>query len=308
MSTFLYKTGDECIDITGGFISSPYTLAGTPVSVIKNSDNMQLNPNGMGRHTTLSHNTAIDLAKYKSIYFDIEVVSTLGGNQWPRLGLSTNNNQNDYGVGEVTIENTVGRKLYYIDLTDKTGLAFVKAHINCGTGAVSPFMNIKIYNIWLEENLEKLPTSSSLVDTVEHVKNVNNEIYYLKTKLENNLIEKGVECSRVDKMSSLIDKISSITSKVAYGVQPGPTSGSFTLQISNLSFKPNLVMCSSYKNGYMTYSDDFKFSNLINFRIEARNASVLTYRASNVTFNSNGFKVSLPNVASEINWVCAYVE
>lgn len=211
MSTFLYKTGDECIDITGGFISSPYTLAGTSVTVIKNSDNMQLNPNGTGRHTTLSHNTAINLTKYKSIYFDIEVVSTLGGNQWPRLGLSVNNNQNDYGVGEVTIENTIGRKLYHIDLTDKTDLAFVKAHINCGAGAVSPFMNIKIYNIWLEENLEKLPVSTDLSSAIQYNENINSEISTLKIKLENNLIQKGVQCSKTDKMSSLIDKVNEIS-------------------------------------------------------------------------------------------------
>lgn len=211
MSTFLYKTGDECIDITGGFISSPYTLAGTSVTVIKNSDNMQLNPNGTGRHTTLSHNTAINLTKYKSIYFDIEVVSTLGGNQWPRLGLSVNNNQNDYGVGEVTIENTIGRKLYHIDLTDKTDLAFVKAHINCGTGAVSPFMNIKIYNIWLEENLEKLPVSTDLSSAIQCNENINSKISNLKIKLENNLIQKGVQCSKTDKMSSLIDKVNNIS-------------------------------------------------------------------------------------------------
>ena len=133
-----------------------------------------------------------NLTKYKSIYFDIEVVSALGTNQWPRLGLSTNNNQNDYGVGEVTIENTVGRKLYYIDLTDKTELAFVKAHINSGSGAVSPFMNIKIYNIWLEENLEKLPTSTDLSNAIQYNENINSEISTLKIKLENNLIQKRV--------------------------------------------------------------------------------------------------------------------
>lgn len=211
MSTFLYKTGDECIDITGGFISCPYTLAGTSVEVIKNSDNIQLNPNGTGKHTSLSHNTAINLTKYKSIYFDIEVVSILGANQWPRLGLSTNNNQNDYEVGEVTIENTIGRKLYHIDLTDKTDLAFVKAHINSGTGAVSPFMNIKIYNIWLEENLEKLPVSTDLSSAIQYSENINSKISTLKIKLENNLIQKGVSCSNTDKFSSLINKVNDIS-------------------------------------------------------------------------------------------------
>ena len=210
MSTFLYKIGDECIDITGGFISSPYALAGTSVAVIKNSDNMQLNPNGVSKYTTLSHNNAIDLTEYKRIYFDIEVTSTLGTNQWVRLGLSTTNNSNDYGVGEVSVKNQIGRKLYYIDLDNKSGLAFVKAHINSGAGAISPFISMKIHNIWLEKTIEKLPISSSLVDTVEHVKNVNDEIYFLKAKLENNLIEKGIECSDTNKMSSLIDKITNI--------------------------------------------------------------------------------------------------
>ena len=250
MNTFLYKTGDECVDITGGFISSPYTLAGTSVTVIKNSDNMQLNPNGTGRHTTLSHNTAINLTKYKSIYFDIEVVSTLGTNQWPRLGLSTNNNQNDYGVGEVTIENTIGRKLYHIDLTDKTDLAFVKAHINCGAGAVSPFMNIKIYNIWLEENFEKLPVSTDLSSAIQYSENIESKISTLKIKLENNLIQKGVSCSNTDKFSSLINKVQDIKTGVNVTIDNSvKVDYDFNLTLSNVSWVDTSAIQRNFYNG-----------------------------------------------------------
>lgn len=274
MNTFLYKTGNECIDITGGFISCPYTLTGTSVEVIKNSDNIQLNPNGAGRHTSLSHNTAINLTEYKSIYFDIEVVSNSGANQWTRLGLSTNNNQNDYGIGEVTIENTVGRKIYYIDLTDKTGLAFVKAHINCGTGAVSPFMNIKIYNIWLEENLEKLPVLTDLSSAIQYSENINSKISTLKIKLENSLIQKGVSCSNTDKFSSLIDKVNNISLEGLGGKKWATgtvTSSSTTIQyisskggtannkhysatINNLSFIPSVVIVYGSATGNGSYN------------------------------------------------------
>lgn len=339
MSTFLYKTGDECIDITGGFISSPYTLTGTSVEVIKNSDNMQLNPNGSGRHTTLSHNTAIDLTEYKSIYFDIEVVSALGGNQWTRLGLSTNNNQNDYGVGEVTIENTVGRKIYYIDLTDKTGLAFVKAHINCGTGAVSPFMNIKIYNIWLEENLEKLPVSTDLSNAIQYNENINSKISTLKIKLENNLIQKGVQCSKTDKMSSLIDKVNNISleslggkkwasgvsivssrTNLFYTLNGTYSSSCYYFDIPLLEFKPSNVVfigkASSSISGYVsnltqTYvTNEDMYINVYSKYTNSSSTSATTvgYKASGNVFQDN-VAMRIPCIGDtsikniEVSWI-----
>ena len=303
MSTFLYKTGNECTDITGGFISSPYALAGTSVTVIKNSDNMQLNPNGKGRYTTLSHNTAIDLTEYKSIYFDIEVVSTLGANQWPRLGLSTNNNQNDYGVGEVTIENTIGRKLYHIDLTDKTGLAFVKAHINSGSGAVAPFLNIKIYNIWLEKNLEKLPISTDLSNTIQYSENINSEISALKIKLKNNLVGKGIECNSSNTISALIDKISDISveslggrkwasGNVNYSSSAGTALGSITIA-HNADFTPSLAFVVAEKfwtgNGIICYyvgmsnlwgmgSSNNEYSSIVRINVNV-NSNSITFSA-----------------------------
>ena len=243
MITFLYKLGNECKDITGGFISCPYALAGTSVNVIKNSDNMQLSPNGISKYTTLSHNNAIDLTEYKRIYFDIEVPSTLGGNQWVRLGLSTTNNSNDYGVGEVSVKNQIGRKLYYIDLDNKSGLAFVKAHINSGANAISPFTSMKIYNIWLEKTIEKIPISSNLAKSVEYVENIKNEVYSLRIKLINNLINKGVECSVSDKLTELISKVDGITLESLGGKKWAKGKFESSNITVNLEFTPNIVIC-----------------------------------------------------------------
>ena len=94
--------------------------------------------------------------------------------------------------------------------------------------------------------ITKPSENASLVDLVDFTEEINKEIEYQSFKLKNNLIEKGVECSDTDKMSSLIDKIASI--------EPGKkwASGSITTTIANsttsttticsaLPFKPSLA-------------------------------------------------------------------
>ena len=55
-----------------------------------------------------------------------------------------------------------------------------------------------------------MATLKSLVDETGNIKN---ELVECHTNLKNNLIAKGVECSEDDKMSSLIDKVDSISTR-----------------------------------------------------------------------------------------------
>lgn len=51
---------------------------------------------------------------------------------------------------------------------------------------------------------------STLKNLVDKTTNIKNELVECHSNLKNNLIEKGVECSDTDKMTSLIDKVDSL--------------------------------------------------------------------------------------------------
>ena len=64
--------------------------------------------------------------------------------------------------------------------------------------------------------VEDLEVNATLFDTVNRIKVINELKQEEKTLLKNNLIEKGVECSDNDKMSSLIDKVRNMKSFPSY--------------------------------------------------------------------------------------------
>ena len=66
----------------------------------------------------------------------------------------------------------------------------------------------------INQPITTIPITSNLKQAVDHSKKIKKEIEYQNLKLKNNLIEKGVECSDTDKMSSLIDNIRFASSTV----------------------------------------------------------------------------------------------
>lgn len=54
---------------------------------------------------------------------------------------------------------------------------------------------------------------ATLKTLVDETTNIKNELVECHSNLKNNLIAKGVECSDIDKMSSLIDKVKGINAK-----------------------------------------------------------------------------------------------
>ena len=90
----------------------------------------------------------------------------------------------------------------------------------------------------IKEITKPIPITSSLKEFVNHIDNVDKDVDYLRYKLKNNLIGKGVECSDADKMSSLIDKIDGIV--VGDNVVAGET-------IKLLSLTPTISMVSGGK-------------------------------------------------------------
>lgn len=86
---------------------------------------------------------------------------------------------------------------------------------------------------------------TTLKNLVDETTNIKDELVECHNNLKNNLIEKGVECSDTDKISSLIDKVNDIQLKknisldVDISIQ---ANGDFILNYS-LDFIPSFIFC-----------------------------------------------------------------
>nr|DAE68335.1 MAG TPA: hypothetical protein [Caudoviricetes sp.] len=113
-----------------------------------------------------------------------------------------------------TLDNQVSGTEYVLDLTSQWDNIKYGKHkieiIAIDSNGLSSTVEITFNKI--KEITKPIPTTSSLKEFVDHIDNVDKDVDYLRYSLKNNLIEKGVECSDTDKMSSLIDKVGDIGS------------------------------------------------------------------------------------------------
>lgn len=94
---------------------------------------------------------------------------------------------------------------------------------------------------------------STLKQLVDETSNIKNELKTCHANLKTNLIDKGVECSDIDKLLSLVGKVGEIElgKKWASGEHivnfPSTFVYSVEIDLSNLSFTPSVVVC-EFKN------------------------------------------------------------
>lgn len=81
---------------------------------------------------------------------------------------------------------------------------------------------------------------TTLKTLVDETTNIKNELINCRTNLKNNLIEKDVECSDIDKISSLIDKVNNIK---GFKMVPGDTCSipGFVSKSNNTTTTMNVV-------------------------------------------------------------------
>lgn len=164
-----------------------------------------------------------------------------------------------------TLDNQVSGTEYVLDLTSQWDNIKYGKHkieiIAIDSNGLSSTVEITFNKI--KEITKPIPSTSNLKEFVDHVGNVDKDIDYLRYKLYDNLIEKGVECSDTDKMSSLIDKI------LGLEVLGNPTSGDSYIKYFNDTSKT--IMGSNYtdvdifnyvgKNGSLRYRFKMQSSN-----------------------------------------------
>lgn len=206
VKTHLYKNGDECTSITGGFKDWDYGSGGnySRVNIVKNSDHILMKPNASNKRCTFITNNKINLTKYKNLVFELELVNEKDSNEWGGFGIIVDNTKYEYK----TTNNTFSPRVV-INISSETGEFYIGNHIICGGYAESPFIEYKIKEIYLEEEVQGIDSDvlSEILDFGEEVLAYAGD---LKVKLYNLLKDKKVEVTENDNVTTLIDAVAKI--------------------------------------------------------------------------------------------------
>lgn len=150
---YLYKEGNECIYITGGWMQY-YPDSSSPGGVFAKCDTyIECGDGGTGFAYSGQRSTSpIDVTDYSKLYIDASSRDRNGSEVCIRSYICRQNNfdirGDDSTVGFVESK-AEGRQALEIDLTNITGLVYV--HCNPWSGSYSSGKCImQTYNIWLE--------------------------------------------------------------------------------------------------------------------------------------------------------------
>ena len=136
---YLYKDGDECIDVTGGWHINSAVYG----SVTKNSNNMYMKGLTSGGRLTLYTTNSIDCKEYKYLYFEIEGKTI---NYPSRFGIKSDKSQDIYlSFYEMVAGQTYNKQIVKIDISNIISAPF----IFCNVDADGSYCYI--YKIWLEK-------------------------------------------------------------------------------------------------------------------------------------------------------------
>lgn len=148
---YLYKDGDECIDLTGGWLKGGYTR-GTG-TLTKEDDCMELYTNTSANQTvTVLTKNKVNLTGYSKIAYDLTLTASPDA-EWSNVGVtdsvsSTSNNP----ISSTAFEE--GKKYINEDITifcDISNINSNKYVFVCNNTGVNTTATFKIKNIWLEK-------------------------------------------------------------------------------------------------------------------------------------------------------------
>ena len=141
-----------------------------------------------------------------------------------------------------TIDNLTGSQNFYFDLSAFDSIGYGKHDLKIVATNNDEYFTHSVTTSFekLKITVPTIPTSSNLKEAIEHSKEIKKEIEYQNIRLKNTLIEKGVECSDSDKMSSLVDRVNNIK---GFKIVPGDTHSipGFVSKSNNTTTTMNVV-------------------------------------------------------------------
>lgn len=149
---WLYKEGNECSSVTGGWIKGHVYNTTSTTNFIKNANNITLTSSSGTRVTCLTSNL-INVKKYSKL--KVEVMVTSKGTSCIRVAVSTNKNTNcentsgDIAKSATWQENMTlnSRKVIELDISN----ANTDCYIGIANQSNSGTLKFNIFNVWLEK-------------------------------------------------------------------------------------------------------------------------------------------------------------
>ena len=146
---YLYKEGDECVDVTGGLVQK-YLYNG---SLTKNSNHIYMKGNyGLsGGYATLSTTNTIELTRYTKLCALVDVLSiSTRGSFKLYVKQSFGDKPWDNNLGELGTTQIQNNMLLELDVTNFTGNYFVSFGTDGGSQG-SGSVQVNVHKLWLEK-------------------------------------------------------------------------------------------------------------------------------------------------------------
>ena len=142
---YLYKEGDECVDITGGY-KVTHTQTNSSSSNYSNSNGkIQIfPPNNQSSNVTVHSINKINVKDFSKLYIDIEVPIMTTTNIGVSVGLQNVQEGNPSVAGGIVVTTKIGRQVKEIDISNLTSEYWVKLFS-------TKYNQLIVYNIWLEK-------------------------------------------------------------------------------------------------------------------------------------------------------------
>lgn len=153
---YLYKDGDECTDVTGGWghsylYNASYNITETPI-LQKNSDHIYMEQHqgstAMGQRSAITTKNSISLSNYSKLLVEVSINSAYDNIFMVRSNYleGKQSNLGDSIINFVIKDANVTNKIYKLDITSvSSGYIQYQLHTVGGTKST------KIHKIWLEK-------------------------------------------------------------------------------------------------------------------------------------------------------------
>lgn len=137
---YLYREGDECEDVTGGYVNGGASGDTSGAGFYKEADHLKLTHPTDGTQVCRTVNM-VDLTEYSKIY--IEVSTSTGAYNNPIIRISTGTEHGSTNVINQDFAPSATKVVYSVDISNVNGVYYVKPTLYWGAYA-------NFYNIWLE--------------------------------------------------------------------------------------------------------------------------------------------------------------
>lgn len=145
--TYYYNKGDQCTEVTGGWIKT--TRNGSGGSLAFNQASMTLYANAYQVRVNAATKNGVDLTNIKTLYFSVKSATTYGTQGYPQILISTRNDPDSANTGDYVARKTLSASSSFsevsIDVSALTGSFYI---VFTGLNGDSGPATIEVQAVW----------------------------------------------------------------------------------------------------------------------------------------------------------------